>query len=72
MLDQRQRLIESVSAWPRKKGKALLLKYLNGETLSITDSIICKCLDCSGGEPRKCTAIGCPILPYSPYLNLED
>jgi len=59
--------IRDVQAWPKRPGKADLLKYLHGERITRAQAINGKCYECEGGEGGDCTIRECLLLPFSPF-----
>ena len=79
--------LEDVDRYGKRcRGKAELMKYLEGKPLTTKQSIAAKCYDCMGyGETdvngsRDCTVSDCALYPYMPYnkgkrvrkLNISD
>lgn len=65
MSDQRQQAIKNVQAWPRRAGRAELLKHLRGERLTRAEAIKARCYECIQGEdPRPCTVVTCALTTY--------
>lgn len=65
--DRIKKYIENVKRWPRRAGKALLLRFLEGKHLTPLESIKAMCYSCTSGEGTGCTVPICPLLPHSPY-----
>lgn len=64
----RGQTIKDVQAWPRRAGKAELLRHLRGERLTRAEAISAKCYECIQGEdPRPCTVTGCPLTQYCQF-----
>ena len=54
-----------VSNWPRKDGKAALLRFYRGERLTRDDAIKAYCYECVCGEDTApCEAALCPFLDF--------
>jgi hypothetical protein len=57
-----------VKQWPRKLGKANLVRHFNGERLTMKEAIQAHCYECQGGEiSGPCEAYQCSLINYSPY-----
>jgi len=60
--DLLKKQIKNVKKWPKKAGKAELLRHLNGERLTRDEAIHAKCFDCVGGEDTEpCLSVICPL-----------
>ena len=52
------------------RGKAELMKYLEGERLARKDAILAKCYECTNGYADgkvDCEMESCPLYPYMPF-----
>ena len=59
--------IESAKSGKKRVGQRLLIKHLQGETITRGQSIKAKCYDCMGmGEQKSCKMPHCPLYKYSP------
>lgn len=60
-----------VVEWPKRKGKAELIRYLDGKVLTRASAITAKCYECMGGydeaDLKDCEVVSCPLYPYQPY-----
>jgi hypothetical protein len=62
--------IEALKTAPSSSGKVQLLKYLEGDRLSASQSIKAKCCDCMGDfidGRNDCEIEDCPLYPLQPY-----
>ena len=60
--DRRIQQIKDVKKWPKKAGKALYLRHLNGEKLTRDQAIQAYCYQCTCGEDTEpCTVFLCPL-----------
>lgn len=69
-MTQIEQAIRNVTSWPRRVGKAELLKHMTGERLTRDEAIRAKCFDCvCGGDdkPDRCTVIQCALTAYCPW-----
>ena len=63
-------ILESAKSGGGRKGKAYLVKYLQGGRLTQRQAIQAKCYDCDGmGETGKCDIETCSLYPYSPFAS---
>jgi hypothetical protein len=52
------------------QGKRQLVAFLRGESLTMKDSILANCYECTGfylGGRKDCEAEGCPLHGFMPY-----
>ena len=61
--------IRNYQSWPKRSGKADILKHLRGERITQRQAIRAKCFDCSGGDGGRCTIRSCPLFPFSPLAG---
>lgn len=67
-MDIREQTIKNMEKWPKKPGKADLLRHLKGECLTRNEAIRAKCYECGGGEDtRPCHVTGCALTQYCPW-----
>jgi hypothetical protein len=55
---------------PRKRGRAELIKHVNGQSLSPRNAIFAKCNECMGyymDGSVSCMMPLCPLFPFMPY-----
>jgi len=68
--------IKAIKKYGRKaKGRASLLKYLQGEKISKNEAILAKCYDCMGYYADgigDCGVKDCPLYPFNPYKNTKE
>jgi hypothetical protein len=62
--------LKNVKKWPRKQGKALLMKYLRGGRLTPKEAILAKCYECTQGEDTE--PCGSPICPHNDHCQWND
>jgi len=61
-------LLESAKNGTGRKGRAFLIKYLNGHRLTQQQAIFAKCYDCDGmGKTGLCDIETCSLYPYSQF-----
>ena len=61
-------MLESAKSGGGRKGKAYLVKYLQGGRLTQRQAIQAKCFDCDGmGATGRCDIETCSLYPYSPF-----
>lgn len=61
-------LIDSVKGGKRRDGQMMLIKHLNGGTLTRSQAIRAKCYDCDGmGETGVCEIKECSLYHFSSY-----
>jgi len=61
-------LLSSAKGGKRRNGQMLLIKYLNGGSLTRGQAIRAKCYDCDGmGETGICDLKTCSLYPYSSF-----
>jgi hypothetical protein len=61
-------ILQSVKNGKRRDGQMLLIKHLNGGTLSHKQAIRAKCYDCDGmGDSGKCEISTCSLYPFSQF-----
>jgi hypothetical protein len=67
--EQRKIYIEEINEHGvTSRGKTLMLKFLNGESLSASQAIKANCFCCMGYESREdCEMSNCPLYNYMPY-----
>jgi hypothetical protein len=61
--------IANVTKWKTSAGKSRYLRYLNGERLTLKESIAAKCAECCNGfEDGRgdCGIEACPLYPFTP------
>ena len=75
-MDRNERIalaIKNVERWPRKAGKADLLRHLRGERLTRDEAIRSKCYDCVGGEDTNpCHVVQCALTQYCPWNHSQE
>jgi hypothetical protein len=57
------------------KGKTLLIKHFNGETMPASAAIQAKCCECNGywiDGRQDCKMPSCPLYPWQPYKNKHE
>lgn len=61
--------LEAVNSWAGHRGKAELIRHLEGETLSRAESQLAFCFGCMAGysDEKDCELYQCPMYPYQPY-----
>ena len=63
-------LLESAKSGSGRRGKANLVKYLEGGRLTQRQAIQAKCYDCQGmGESDECDIESCSLYPYSQFAS---
>ena len=66
-------LLLSARSGPARRGKAFLVKYLEGENLTRMQAMDAKCYECSGmGDSSECNIESCPLYPFSHFGGLKQ
>lgn len=64
----RAQIIKDVQSWPRRAGKAELLKHLRGDRLTRGEAIKAKCYECVGAEDvSPCIVTRCPLTQFCQF-----
>jgi len=68
-------LIDNIETYGKNgKDKDNLIKYLEGEKLSINQAVRAKCFDCNGfyaDGKNDCKVKRCPLYPWMPYGEVK-
>jgi len=62
--------LKTVESWAGHRGKAELIRYLKGESISRAESQLAFCYGCNAGYSdgaKDCEMTNCPMHPYMPY-----